>query len=575
MKRILSLVLSIGLLLTLTIQGVSAQETPWRLEEEGGRYVTVRVPCPQGEDLVWAQARQLTVRYEDTGQVVPLSSDYIQGYLFATVPAEEAHRPLEAFPAENVKFSEGYTRGVDGLAARGMIRGEPQGTLRPDDALTWGEALAMFSRMLSLEPVEEPACAHGGAHGWYCPYAACALEAGIVEPDELNDLQAPMERAWFVLLLDRVMEQVGWLQEPPDTFETLEAVDKEEIPHWALDSYLRLAPYGVYQFLVERETEEIGLYGYPVSELLALPNEPIIRREAISILNDFRSRPWYPKQAAIDLGVDQEMPVIDGSTSSYPYTQALYNTLFYGQHPDMPKVHSTTHQSYERLIRGEADMLFAATLPSQELLAQAQEAGVALECIPIAYDAMVFFTNEENSIESLTRQQIQDIYVSGTYENWNQVGGPDAELLPYRRNMDSGSYALLERYFLEDGALSLSPDVENVLTSYSMTSALSDVAEALREDPPAYALGFSLYYYYQNNEEFLEAVTPNRLKLLAVDGIMPTDQTIHDGSYPLADYNYVVLRTDTEQDDSVRRLAEFMLTTEGQKCVSTAGFGPL
>ena len=43
---------------------------------------------------------------------------------------------------------------------------------------------------------------------------------------------------------------------------------------------------------------------------------------------------------------------------------------------------------------------------------------------------MVFFTNAENAIDGLSQQQIQDIYVYGKYANWNQVGGPDAELLP-------------------------------------------------------------------------------------------------------------------------------------------------
>lgn len=179
------------------------------------------------------------------------------------------------------------------------------------------------------------------------------------------------------------------------------------------------------------------------------------------------------------------MPVVDGSTSTYPYTRAVYGALFwnYDNHPQFPESHSKSHESYERLINGEVDALFAATLPSEELKAQAEAAGVELEYIPIAYDAMVFFTNAENSVTGLTQKQIQDIYVYGKYTNWNQIDGPDAELLPYRRNTDSGSHALMEQYFLEGGKLSLSPDVHNVLTSYAMSSALTDVAGAMTTDP--------------------------------------------------------------------------------------------
>ena len=227
-------------------------------------------------------------------------------------------------------------------------------------------------------------------------------------------------------------------------------------------------------------------------------------------------------------------------------------------------------------ISGEVDFLFAATLPSEELKAQAEAAGVELECVPIAYDAMVFFTNAENAIDGLSQQQIQDIYVYGKYANWNQVGGPDAELLPYRRNADSGSHALMEQYFLEGGKLSLSPDVHNVLTSYAMSSALTDVAQALRTDPPAYAMGYSVYYYYVNSYWLLGDVNGGgELKLLAVDGVLPSDETIADGSYPLAGYNDAVFRADEPEGSPARRLAAFMLSAAGQDCVRNAGFGPL
>ena len=191
------------------------------------------------------------------------------------------------------------------------------------------------------------------------------------------------------------------------------------------------------------------------------------------------------------------------------------------------------------------------------------------------YDAMVFFTNAENSVTGLTQKQIQDIYVYGKYTNWNQIGGPDAELLPYRRNTDSGSHALMEQYFLEGGKLSLSPDVHNVLTSYAMSSALTDVAGAMTTDPLAYAMGYSVYYYYVNSYWLLGDAGGGELKLLAVDGVLPSDETIADGSYPLAGYNYLVLRAGEPEDAPARRLAEFMVSEAGQTCVGSAGFGPL
>ena len=571
MKRWLGVLLCLGLLIPAAPVALAAEEPLWTCEEEGGGYVTVRLPCPQGEGMKWSEQSLLSVRYRDTGEPVPLTSGYIRGFLFATVPVEQADRPLEVFQGER---REGTDLDVARLMVRGLLSGDPDGDLRLEDSLTWGEALAVLDRFLTRKPEGAPACTHRGSHGWYCGYVAAARTAGLLDAPLDPDPAAPITRAELTVLLARAWEQLGWLQGEPAAGEELEVADREDIPDWALDSYRKLAPYG--GIWAYRETGQLAGDGAPVMEAVALAGQEISRGEAMDLIDGFCSRPWYPNQLAIDLGLDRgDMPVIDGSTSSYPFTAALYGTLFRGQHPRMPAEHSKSHQSYERLIQGEADLLFAATLPSAQLLERAAEAGVELECIPIGYDAMVFFTNRENSATGLTRAQIQDIYVRGIYDNWGQVGGPDAELLPYRRNSDSGSHALMERYFLEGGALSLSPDVHNVLTSYAMSSALTDVALAMEEEPPAYAMGYSLYYYYQNNYWVLDDVTDRELKLLAIDGVAPTEESIRDGSYPLADHCYVVIRADEGPDSPARRVAQFMLTEAGQAVVESAGFGRL
>ena len=95
-------------------------------------------------------------------------------------------------------------------------------------------------------------------------------------------------------------------------------------------------------------------------EELAEWDRPATRGEAITFLDDARTRlPWYPTQTAIDWGFDETMPVVDGSTSTYPYTRAVYGALFwnYDNHPQFPESHSKSHESYERLINGEVGPL--------------------------------------------------------------------------------------------------------------------------------------------------------------------------------------------------------------------------
>lgn len=555
----------------------------WSRPEGDGSYITIRVP---GEpDMALIDTFDLAVRYADTGEPVALSSAYLDGYLFATVPAENADRPLEVFRGDDPVWTdlrEQYlaANGSSDLQIRGVVRGDNAGRLKQDAPLTRAEGAVLMARLLDLQPAERPGYSDVSPDAWYHEEVSAAAAAGLFAADGRFLPDQAMTRAEFTVLLARALSFVGWLDIPAEgDLSGTGLMDAESVPSWAAGAYQAL--FACNPGIAPVTEKPTGAYYWedaPVLGDYAEPENPITRGEAITSMNQaMRWVPCYPTEAAIQFGLDREMPVIDGSTSTYPYTQGVYSVLFTNgtAHPQFPKSHSKSFASYERLIRGEADVLFAATKASAELESLAAEQGVELQYIPIAYDAMVFFTNLENPVNGLTRQQIQDIYVRNAYSSWDQVGGPEAKLLPYCRNTDSGSHALMERYFLEDGKLSLAPEILQGNVSVAMSSALTDVASALSLDPPAYAIGYSVYAYYGSYEEMMTDVTPNKLKLLAVDGVLTTAETIADGTYPLADYNYLVLRSDEPKDSPARRLAEFMVSDAGQQAVADSGFLPL
>ena len=132
MKRLLTLALCLALLCPAA--AAEGEEALWTRTEGDGSYVTIRLPCPQGEELDWSERQWLAVRYADTGEPVPLTSDYQRGFLFATVPAEDANRPLEAFQGEEHHFPDCTTvwqghayydepGGTEELYLRGVIQG--------------------------------------------------------------------------------------------------------------------------------------------------------------------------------------------------------------------------------------------------------------------------------------------------------------------------------------------------------------------------------------------------------------------------------------------------------------------
>ncbi len=517
------------------------------------------------------------VRYTDTKEPISLAT-YYDGYLHATVPSYNANRSIEAFKAEPVDFTDYDTSNYEfflmrELSQTGVIRGNEKGEALPFANVTRAEAVAMLMRWLGLENMPE---ADANKHyedvslnDWFYSVVMSATACGIVEgtSDTLFLPGRNVTREELTTMTARAMEYAGLQKSRADISYY---VDLDAVSEWAKDAYVAVGANNISDTAWVEVGE--GREDEPVRSLS--PQKAATRYDVAYILfNTTRSCQMYPSQAAEEYGFDQSMPVIDGSTSTYPFTEAVYGALFSnGQnHPEKPAKHSKSHVSYERLINGEVDMMFASVYPASDILELAKEKGVELELIPIAYDAMIFFTNIDNPIEGLTKTQISDIYVKNAYQNWLDVGGVDAKLVPYCRNNDSGSHAQMERHFLDGNEIH--ETIQRETTSTTMSNVLTDVMHAKQDEPLSYGLGYSIYYYFHNMDPFYD--TKSQLKLLAVDGVHPNDETIANGSYPLSNNTYVVLRADTPEDAPARKMAEFMLTEKGQECVKAAGFGTL
>ncbi|MBQ2860110.1 MAG: hypothetical protein IJE80_03000 [Peptococcaceae bacterium] len=63
--------------------------------------------------------------------------------------------------------------------------------------------------------------------------------------------------------------------------------------------------------------------------------------------------------------------------------------------------------------------------------------------------------------------------------------------------------------------------------------------------------------------------------MIAVDGVQPSDETIADGSYPLLNEYYVVIRADEPEDSPARLLRDWILSDEGSAAIVKAGYIPM
>ena len=256
----------------------------------------------------------------------------------------------------------------------------------------------------------------------------------------------------------------------------------------------------------------------------------------------------------------ENFPRIDGSTSLIPLEAGIRAAIFGKSFDEAQKdvVHSTTWGSFKNLLGGDADIIFSTPI-SAEQQKMADEAGIKLEQVPVVKEAFVFLVNAKNPVDSLTQQQIKDIY-SGKIANWKELGGNDEPIVAYQRNRDSGS----QNYMIDFMGETPLAEAPTELRPGSMGGLMDVIAP---NDGSLGSIGYSVYAYAADMYG-----TGDNIKFIKVDGVAPTKETIISGEYPLSSYNYAIFRADEPEEGAVRRLAEWMTSYDGQLAAAKAGY---
>lgn len=256
----------------------------------------------------------------------------------------------------------------------------------------------------------------------------------------------------------------------------------------------------------------------------------------------------------------ETMPRLDGSTSTAPLAEAVCSVLLGERREDVADLvnFSKTTAAYENLLNGGADLLIVGEA-NEDVLAEKEALGFQWERAAFATDAFVFVVNENNPVDSITVEQARAIY-TGKITNWAELGGEDRPIVPLQRNADAGSQAIMEKLVMEGEPMMEAP------TEY-IVGSMGGLMEAVRSfDGSPGAIGYSVYYYAE------EMRMAQGLKLLSLEGVEPTPETIRAEEYPLINPKYVVIPADAAEDAPNRILFDWLLGEEGQKLVAHEGY---
>ncbi len=259
----------------------------------------------------------------------------------------------------------------------------------------------------------------------------------------------------------------------------------------------------------------------------------------------------------------ENFPKMDGSTSLVPLGEAIASVLLGEPRENVADLISfnRTTQSYRNLMWGECDIIIAAE-PSTSVVEEMKSNDFKYEMTPIAMDALIFVVNEANPVDNLTTEQLQKIY-SGEITNWKEVGGNDEPILAFQRNADAGSQTLMQKLVMGDIPFMEAPtDV--------VVGSMGELMESVKSyDNSGNAIGYSVYYY-ANDMRMADG-----LKILKIDGVDPTAETIAAGQYPHLNPYYSAIPADAAADSPARILYEWLRTEDGKHLLSLEGYVPV
>ncbi len=165
----------------------------------------------------------------------------------------------------------------------------------------------------------------------------------------------------------------------------------------------------------------------------------------------------------------------------------------------------------------------------------------------LAYDGIAIIVNPENPVENLTIEEITKIY-TGEITNWKEVGGQDAEIVLIGREAGSGT---------RDGFESITDTKDACKYRQELTST-GDVITTVGQNPDA--IGYASL-----------ASVKDSVKAVSVDGIVPSEDTVKDGTYKIQRPFVLVTKEGTELSKTAQAFFDYVTSPEAADIISKAG----
>jgi phosphate transport system substrate-binding protein len=203
------------------------------------------------------------------------------------------------------------------------------------------------------------------------------------------------------------------------------------------------------------------------------------------------------------------------------------------------------------IIDGTAQIGMSSRHAKPTEVSAGQAKGVNLKDTTVAFDGMAVIVNAGNPITALTKRQVEQIF-TGDVTDWSAVGGTAGKFSIYTRNTSSGTYSDWK---------DLAMKKRNYAESSQKMAGNEQITSEVSKNPSG--IGYvGLAYIHDPG-----------IKVVAIDGLLPTKADIVSGKYPYSRPTFYY--TNGEPTGEAAKFIAFTLSAEGQKIVEKVGFVPV
>jgi phosphate transport system substrate-binding protein len=234
------------------------------------------------------------------------------------------------------------------------------------------------------------------------------------------------------------------------------------------------------------------------------------------------------------------------------------------------EVYMNTHPDVKIEVNGGGSGVGFAALQNQQVdIADASrkiKSGEVIACIKafgrkpreykVALDGLSIYVNENNPVKELTLAQLKDIF-TGAVKNWKDVGGYDAPITVYSRENSSGTYDFFKEHVLKG---------EDFTARAQTQQGTAILLQSIARDK--HGIGYGGAAYSTGARTLAVKVDP------ATKGILPTQETVVNGTYPIWRYLYNYVNPELDKDE-IHAYLDWIRSPEGQKIVKEVGYYPL